>query len=92
MREAYDLAFLEAPLPPDPAAAPMLRALKERGCLLGLISNTAMTSGATFRVYLRQLGLFDYFDVAIFSDELGWAKPSGRVFRAALEGLGVSAS
>ena len=62
VREAYDLAFLESPLPPDPAAAPVLEALKRRGCSLGLISNTAMTSGATFRVYLESLGLFQYFD------------------------------
>ena len=89
VREAYDLAFLESPLPPDPAAAPMLEALKRRGCSLGLISNTAMTSGATFRVYLERLGLFQYFDALIFSDEIGWAKPSGTVFRQALDALGV---
>ena len=89
VREAYDLAFLESPLPPDLAAAPMLEALKRRGCSLGLISNTAMTSGATFRVYLEQLGLLQYFDAMIFSDEVGWAKPSGTVFRQALDALGV---
>ena len=89
VREAYDLAFLESPLPPDPAAAPMLEALKRRGCSLGLISNTAMTSGATFRVYLESLGLFQYFDALIFSDEIGWAKPSGTVFRQGLDALGV---
>ena len=89
VREAYDLAFLESPLPPDPSAAPVLEALKYRGCSLGLISNTAMTSGATFRVYLKRLGLLQFFDAVVFSDEIGWAKPSGRVFRQALDALGV---
>ena len=89
VREAYDLAFLESPLPPDPAAPPMLESLKRRGCSLGLISNTAMTSGATFRVYLESLGLLQYFDAVVFSDEVGWAKPSGKVFRLALDALGV---
>ena len=63
--------------------------MKRRGCSLGLISNTAMTSGATFRVYLERLGLFQYFDTVVFSDEVGWAKPSGKVFRLALDALGV---
>ena len=89
VREAYDLPFLESPLPPDPAAAPTLQALKARGISLGLISNTAMTSGATFRVYLERLGLLSYFDALIFSDEIGWAKPSGEVFRHALDSLDV---
>ena len=89
VREAYDLAFLESPLPPDPAAAPLLETLRRRGCSLGLISNTAMTSGATFRVHLERLGLLQYFDAMIFSDEVGWAKPSGTVFRQALDALGV---
>lgn len=89
VREAYDLAFLDAPLPADPAAAPVLEALKGRGCSLGLISNTAMTSGGTFRVHLTRLGLLSYFDTLVFSDEVGYAKPSGRVFRQALDALEV---
>ncbi len=89
IREAYDLAFLDAALPADPAAATMLAELKARGCALGLISNTAMTSGATFRVHLNRLGLLQYFDALVFSDELGYAKPSGEVFKQALVGLEV---
>ncbi len=91
VRQAYDLSFLDAALPADPAAAPVLAELKGRGCVLGLISNTAMTSGATFRVHLTRLGLLNYFDALIFSDELGFAKPSGEVFRRALEALGMKA-
>ena len=90
VRDAYDLAFLDAALPADPNAAPLLQALKERGCPLGLISNTAMTSGATFRVHLTRLGVLHFFDTVVFSDEIGYAKPSGRVFRQALDALGAS--
>ena len=90
IREAYDLSFLDAALPADPAAAAMLAELKTRGCALGLISNTAMTSGATFRVHLTRLGLLHFFDALVFSDELGYAKPSGKVFKQALEALNVT--
>ena len=90
VREAYDLAFLDAALPADPAAASVLEALKNRGCSLGLISNTAMTSGATFRVHLERLGLLQYFDALVFSDEVGWAKPSREIFQTALDALGVA--
>lgn len=90
VRDAYDLAFLDAALPADPAAAPVLKALKDRGCALGLISNTAMTSGETFRVHLTRLGLLHFFDTVVFSDEIGYAKPSGRVFQQALDALGSS--
>ncbi len=89
VREAYDLAFLDAALPADPAAASVLQALKKRGCSLGLISNTAMTSGATFRVHLTRLELLQYFDSLTFSDEIGYAKPSGRVFKHAFDALGI---
>lgn len=89
VREAYDLSFLDAALPADPAAESVLQALKGRGCALGLISNTAMTSGATFRVHLTRLGLLQYFDSLTFSDEIGYAKPSDRVFQHSLDALGI---
>lgn len=89
VREAYDLAFLDAALPADPAAKSVLTALKSRGCSLGLISNTAMTSGATFRVHLERLDLLKFLDALVFSDEAGYAKPSGKVFQHALDSLGV---
>ena len=89
IREAYDHSFLDAALPPDPVAAPMLAELKKRGIALGLISNTAMTSGATFRVHLTRLGLLQFFDALIFSDEVGYAKPSEKVFQLALAALAV---
>lgn len=90
IREAYDLSFLDAALPADPAAESVLQALKGRGCTLGLISNTAMTSGGTFRVHLSRLGLLQYFDSLTFSDEIGFAKPSGKVFTHTLDALGFS--
>ena len=90
VRYAYDLSFLDAPLPADPDAAPTLEALKSRDISLGLISNTAMTSGATFRIHLKRLGLLHYFDALIFSDEVGYAKPSEKVFQLALDALAVT--
>ena len=77
------------PPPPHPDAASVLSAVKEKGCRLGLISNTGMTPGVTFRAYMEQLGMLGYFDTLTFSDEAGLAKPSGGMFSQTVEALGV---
>ena len=86
---AYDKAFLEYPLSLDVDAATTLAKLKEQGYALGLISNTGMTPGATFRVYMEQVGILAYFDTLIFSDEARLAKPTPEVFHLALNALEV---
>ena len=40
---------------------------------------------------LRHLGLDAVIDSAVFSGEVGWRKPSPRLFAAALQALGVRA-
>jgi putative hydrolase of the HAD superfamily len=40
---------------------------------------------------LRHIGLHAVIDSAVFSAELGWRKPSPRLFAAALEALGARA-
>jgi putative hydrolase of the HAD superfamily len=65
---------------PDPAAAPLLSHLKGRGLGLGIISNF------DHRLYgiLDELGLATYFDSVTISSEAGYAKPSPKLFAAAL--------
>ena len=65
----------------DPAAAPALAGLKQRGLSLGIISNF------DYRLYaiLEGLGLRGYFDSVTISSEAGYAKPAAEVFRAALK-------
>lgn len=57
-----------------------------RGLPMGIVSNGQ-------RVFseheLRHLGLREYFDVLVFSSDLGFKKPDPRIFVYALEKLGV---
>jgi putative hydrolase of the HAD superfamily len=70
----------------DPMAPPTLRTLREHGLTLGVISNF------DHRIYriLDGLGLSRWFDSVTISSEAGFAKPSARVFEAALERHRVS--
>jgi len=65
----------------DPEALPTLKTLRERGLTVGVISNF------DHRVYriLKGLGLGRWFDSVTISSEAGFAKPSARLFEAALE-------
>ncbi len=71
-------------------AISVLRDLKAMGFRIGLISNTGMTPGATFRTFLDQQGMLDYFDALTFSDEVKLAKPSNEIFLMTLHSLGAS--
>jgi putative hydrolase of the HAD superfamily len=56
---------------------------------LGVISDTIFSSGIVLRKLLQANDIEKYFDVFIFSDEMGYSKPDSRAFTAAAEGLGV---
>ena len=88
--DAYADSFLEYPPPAHDDALPALRGVKDMGMKIGLISNTGMTPGTTFRTYLGNIGLLDYFDALTFSDEVKLSKPSDEIFRMTLDALGVS--
>jgi HAD superfamily hydrolase (TIGR01549 family) len=55
---------------------------------LALISNGLRRDQ---RLKLDRLGLNDYFDVCVISEEIGVTKPDPRIFAHALEALGVDA-
>jgi len=57
---------------------------------LGVISNFALPPGV--KKTLERFDLAKFFDVILISGEIGWRKPSPRIFQKALESLGVSAS
>jgi len=57
---------------------------------LGVISDTVFSPGRTLRKLLLHYGLLQFFDVFIFSDELGHSKPDPAVFGAACQKLGVA--
>jgi len=57
---------------------------------LGVISNFALPPGV--KKTLERFDLAKFFDIILISGEVGWRKPSPRIFQRALESLGVSAS
>jgi len=66
-------------------ALPTLRALKDRGYRLGLISNTPWgTPQYLWAGQLERFRLAGFFEVALFSSVFGVRKPDARLFRAAL--------
>lgn len=61
---------------------PTVKALKQRGLILGLISN----------IYLGRAGLETYLEFVVTSKEAGVDKPESPIFLLALERAGVNAS
>ena len=76
---------------PYPDALPTLRVLREHGLRTGLCSNAAYHS-ASMHGQLAHVGLDALLDAAVFSGEVGWRKPSPRLFAAALSALGARAA
>lgn len=64
----------------------LLDDLRAAGKKLALVSNTPPTS----RIILERLCLRERFDEIIFSCDVGFLKPDPRIFKAALDKLGVS--
>ena len=76
----YADSFLEYPPPAHTDALEVLKSVRAMGLRMGMISNTGMTPGATFRTYLADTGMLGYFDILTFSDEVKMAKPSKEIF------------
>lgn len=74
MHPDYMPAFIEPDLPAT------LTALRGQGYSLGLLSNTGMDNEVVMEAVLRQLGIWDYFDVRVFTSEDGRAKPNPDLF------------
>jgi len=72
----------------EDATAPVLNELKERGFILGVVSNSDGRIESAF----EQAGLTSYFDFFIDSFIVGVEKPDPRIFRLAIERAGVNAN
>lgn len=75
---------------PYPEALPALSGLRAGGLRLGLCSN-APYRPASMHEQLRRTGLAAVLDAVVFSGEVGWRKPSPRLFERALAALGARA-
>ncbi|RTE10652.1 HAD family hydrolase [Paenibacillus whitsoniae] len=67
-----------------PGADTMVRTLAERGYTLALVADGRAQS---FKNMLTDHGLYDYFTTMIYSETIKAAKPSPRMFKAALGAL-----
>ncbi len=90
LEEAYCSPVLAAPPVLNPEAVSTLQSLRDRGSPVGLICNTGRAPGKTLRQLLDRLGILDYFEATVFSDELGWRKPDQRIFQETARRLGAS--
>jgi FMN phosphatase YigB (HAD superfamily) len=82
------IARMEVDIPPDPA--PGVRACLDQlhgRYALGIVSDAIVTPGSGLREILDGWGLLRFFDVFVFSDEAGAAKPAPKVFEIACAGL-----
>jgi putative hydrolase of the HAD superfamily len=68
-----------------PGALDLVRALRERGCRLGIVSNGF---AATHHEKVDRLGLRPYVDALFLADEMGMVKPDPEIFRHACRTLG----
>jgi putative hydrolase of the HAD superfamily len=78
--------------PPDlsPGAAEAVRALADRGVLIGIVSNTGRTPGLVLRRVLERHGLLRHFGPVTYSDEVGVRKPDAEIFLRTLAAAGVA--
>ena len=88
--DSYADSLFCYPPPPHKDASRVLDAVRSAGYRMGLISNTGMTPGVTFRAYMQQLALLDYFEVHTFSDEVRLAKPTLEIFVRTVEAMGAT--
>jgi putative hydrolase of the HAD superfamily len=72
---------------PFPCLIEMLDALKQRGYLLGIITNGR---GEFQKRAISGLGIEDYFDVILISEIEGMRKPQPEIFNKAMNQLGVT--
>jgi putative hydrolase of the HAD superfamily len=73
----------------DPEAAVTIRALRERGLRIGLLSNTHWPR-AFHEHFLARDGLADLIEARFYTSEMTHMKPHPEAFRAALDALEVS--
>jgi len=85
--EFYSDSFLVHPPPAHVDAVQVLQSIKDMGLIMGLISNTGMTPGFTFRSYMDEEGMLDFFQTLTFSDEVKLAKPGSQIFMMTLKAL-----
>jgi putative hydrolase of the HAD superfamily len=79
------LAYAQIEQQPFPETRRTLEEFHRAGLLLGIVSNAWPSLERTY----RSLGLRDFFVTFVISSKLGYLKPDPRIYRAAVEQIGV---
>lgn len=82
---AYSVLRTER-IEPLPGALDTLAVLRDKGLKTALITNGSSESQ---RGKIRRFGITGYFDMILIEGEQGFGKPDERIYRMALEGMGV---
>jgi len=88
---AHYVAPLDARIAPFDDTLRTLEALRARGFVMGIVSNT-MWPGEYHRRELDRLGLTPFFRHVVFSADVGVWKPQPGIYALSLDALGVSAA
>lgn len=88
--EPFRQVLFELPPILNDGIAGCLRQLKSEGYRIGVISNTGRTWGRYLREIQKHFGIFQFFDVLTFSDEMGVRKPESAIFTKTLEKFATS--
>jgi FMN phosphatase YigB (HAD superfamily) len=89
LAEAMGRAFLEhRPALIEPMLLETLAGLRHRGLRIAVTSNTGFVPGELLRTLLGSLGILPLTDHLLFSDEVGYAKPSTMVFQHLVRACG----
>jgi len=87
LSEAYASSLFDVPPYLNPDALEVFKRLKARGMKIGLILNTGRTPGFALKRFLEINDVIEYFDVMLFSDEIGIRKPDIKIFHLVAERL-----
>jgi len=74
----------------EPDLLDTLASLCSWGYKLAVISNTGITSGETLRALLADVGILQLINYELYSDEVGYSKPSSEIFAALARMSGVA--
>ncbi len=88
MKQIYTQEYIAEFCKPQPATTDMLRGLKAAGYLLGLASNSVRS---TVELMLKQMEIYDLFDVILSHQNVTAPKPNPEIYQKACAALGVTA-
>lgn len=87
VQDKIDEAIAGLEVEPHRDALEALKVVKDDGYRLGIISNVLLWRSRATRALLAKLDVADFFEAQIYADDVGFVKPSVRVFEMAVATL-----